>query len=221
VTTGLSSIKSFSFWQYHFSMTRDKILEAASREIEKNGMTQFRVKRVAYDAGISVALLYSYFDDREDLIAATIVHRFREILLDLAGTFTRPMRNVETCDDLRNAMREVIAEAQTPARTEARLARIESMSFARHNPTASMGIAEAKREASSLILGVFQPLQDKQLLANGMSAVAFARIWYALFFGQIELEGEHALAVGVDEWFTALTVLAEAAIRDHAHAPAF
>jgi len=68
---------------------------------------------------------------------------------------------------------------------------------------------------------VVQPLEDKELLANGMSAVAFARIWYALFFGQIELEGEHALAVGVDEWFTALTVLAEAAIRDRADASAF
>lgn len=202
-------------------MTRDKILEAASREIEKNGLTQFRVKRVAFDAGISVALLYSYFDDREDLIAAAIVHRFREVLLGLAETFTRPMRDVNSCDELRAALREVIADAQTPARTEARLARIESMSFARHNPTASAGIADAKRDASSLILSVVQPLEDKRLLADGMSAVAFARIWYALFLGQIELEGEHALAVGVDEWFTALTVLAEAAIRDHSNAPTF
>jgi len=36
-------------------MTRDTILQAASQEIELNGMTQFRVKRVAYAAGISVA----------------------------------------------------------------------------------------------------------------------------------------------------------------------
>ena len=60
-------------------MTRDTILKAASQEIELNGMTQFRVKRVAYAAGISVALLYSYFDDREDLIACAISHRFRYV----------------------------------------------------------------------------------------------------------------------------------------------
>jgi AcrR family transcriptional regulator len=194
-------------------MTRDKILESAAHEIELNGMTQFRVKRVAYDAKISVALLYSYFDDREDLIACAIVHRFREVLLGLAETFTHPLESVETTDDLRQALRVIIADAQVPARTEARIQRIESMSFARHNPTASAGIAEAKKEVATRIVSRVKPLEDKKLLAEGMSAVAFARIWYALFFGQIELEGEHALSVNADEWFTALTVLAEAAIR--------
>ena len=47
--------------------TRSRILESAALEIERNGLTQFRVKRVASEADISVALLYSYFTDREDL----------------------------------------------------------------------------------------------------------------------------------------------------------
>jgi AcrR family transcriptional regulator len=199
--------------EYPERMTRDMILEAASREIERNGMTQFRIKRVATDAQVSVALLYSYFDDREDLIACAIVHRFRQVLLGLAETFTRPLRDVSTTDDLRQAMRVIISEAQVPLRTEARIQRIESMSFARHNPTASAGIAEAKKETASRIVERVRPLEEMGLLADGMSAVAFARIWYALFFGQIELEGEHALAVDADEWITALSVLAEGAIR--------
>jgi AcrR family transcriptional regulator len=194
-------------------MTRDTILEAASREIERNGMTQFRIKRVASDAQVSVALLYSYFDDREDLIASAIVHRFRQVLLGLAETFTRPLSDVSTTDDLRRAMRVIISEAQVPLRTEARIQRIESMSFARHNPTASAGIAEAKKETASRIVERVRKLEEMGLLADGMTAVAFARIWYALFFGQIELEGEHALAVDAEEWITALSVLAEGAIR--------
>jgi hypothetical protein len=135
------------------------------------------------------------------------------VLLGLAETFTRPFRDVSTTDDLRQAMRVIISEAQVPLRTEARIQRIESMSFARHNPTASAGIAEAKKETASMIVERVRPLQEMGLLADGMSAVAFARIWYALFFGQIELEGEHALAVDADEWITALNVLAEGAIR--------
>jgi AcrR family transcriptional regulator len=199
--------------EYSLPMTRDTILEAASREIERNGMTQFRIKRVASDAQVSVALLYSYFDDREDLIASAIVHRFRQVLLGLAETFTRPLRDVSTTDDLRRAMRVIISEAQVPLRTEARIQRIESMSFARHNPTATAGIAEAKKETASLIVEHVRPLEEMGLFADGMTAVAFARIWYALFFGQIELEGEHALAVDAEEWITALSVLAEGAIR--------
>lgn len=170
-------------------MTRDRILESAALEIERNGLTQFRVKRVASEAGISVALLYSYFSDREDLIAATIVHRFRQVLLGQAETFTTPLRHVETADQLRSALRVMISDAQTPERDEGRILRIESISFAHHNLTASAGIAAAKQETSLQILEIVQPLADRGLLADGMSAVAFARIWYALFFGQISLEG--------------------------------
>jgi AcrR family transcriptional regulator len=194
-------------------MTRDKILEAAALEIERNGLTQFRVKRVASEANISIALLYSYFEDREDLIAATVVYRFRQVLVGLAVIFTTPLKGVETTDDLRAALKIMISDAQLPLRTDARILRIESMSFAGHNPAASTGIAAAKREASDLIMEHVQPLIDRNLLAPGVTGVAFARIWYALFFGQISLEGEHALSINCDDWLMALEVLAESMVR--------
>jgi AcrR family transcriptional regulator len=194
-------------------VTRDKILEAAALEIERNGLTQFRVKRVASEANISVALLYSYFEDREDLIAAAVVYRFRQVLLGSAEIFTTPLKDVETTGDLRDALKVMIADAQLPLRTDARVLRIEGMSFAGHNPTASSGIADAKRETSALIMKFVQPLVEKNLLAPGMSGVAFARIWYALFFGQISLEGEHALSINADDWLKALHVLADSMVR--------
>ena len=60
---------------------------------------------------------------------------------------------------------------------------------------------------------IVQPLVDKGLLAEGMSGVAFARIWYALFFGQIALEGEHALSIDSEAWLRALNVLADSVVR--------
>lgn len=200
-------------------MTRDKILDAAALEIERNGLTQFRVKRVASEAGISVALLYSYFDDREGLIAAAIVHRFRQVLLGTAEIFTTPLKDVQTASDLRAALKTMIDDAQLPYRTEARINRIEGISFAHHNPSASAGILDAKAEASDLIIKCVQPLVDKQLLADGMSGVAFARIWYALFFGQIALEGDHALSIDNETWLTALNVLANSMVKAESTQP--
>lgn len=198
-------------------MTRDRILEAAALEIEKNGLTQFRVKRVASEAGISVALLYSYFDDREDLIAETIIHRFRQVILGQADTFTQPLRNVRSRDDLRVALDRMLLDAQDPARDEQRLLRIDGISFAHHNVAASAGIAAAKAEASANIIEHVSPLEERGLLAPGMTAVAFARIWYALFFGQIALEGEHALSIDSETWLTALHVLTTAVIAPAAN----
>jgi len=192
--------------------TRSRILESAALEIERNGLTQFRVKRVASEADISVALLYSYFTDREDLIAATIVYRFEQVLLGQAEIFTTPLRDVTTPEELRAALTVMIADAQDPARDEQRLLRIDGISFAHHNTTASEGIAQAKAGASDKILQIVQPLEERGLLAPGMTAVAFARIWYALFFGQIALEGEHALSINSDAWLTALHVLANAVV---------
>ena len=194
-------------------MTRDKILDAAALEIERNGLTQFRVKRVALEAGISVALLYSYFEDREGLIAATMVHRYRQVLMGNAETFTTPLLSVETTDDLRRALTVIISDAQTPERNEARVLRIEGMSFAQHNLAASTGIAAAKEEVGELIASRVQPLVDKNLLAKGMSGIAFARIWYALFFGQIAVDGEKNLALSSAEWLEALHVIAHSMIR--------
>ena len=194
-------------------MTRDKILEAAALEIERNGLTQFRVKRVALEAGISVALLYSYFEDREGLIAATMVHRYRQVLLGNAEVFTTPLRHVETTDDLRTALVTMIADAQTPDRTEARALRIEGMSFAQHNAVAAAGIAAAKEEAGELIEQYVEPLATKNLLAEGMSPHSFARIWYALFFGQIAVEGGERLAITSNEWLEALHVIASSMVR--------
>lgn len=186
---------------------------AAVHEVEHYGLTQFRVKRVATEAGISIGLLYSYFEDREDLIAATVVHRFREVTMDIARIYVAPLAGVSTPCELRAALETMIAEAQLPRRTEARTLRLESLSFSRHNDSAREGIAAAKAEAGQYIADRVQPLVDLDLLAPGVSGVAFARLWYALFFGQIALEDDTALAIDTTEWLTALKVVADAVVR--------
>jgi AcrR family transcriptional regulator len=196
-------------------MMKDKILEATAVELDQHGLTQFRVKRVAALAGVSIPLLYSYFDNREGLIAAAIVHQYRIVMTGLVEIFTEPLKHVETAADLNSALAVMIAEAQEPERTTARLQRLEWISFAKHNVQASEGIAQVKRDASSTIMETVRPIAHMGLLADGVSGEAFARIWYALFFGQVAVAGEHALSISSDAWFSALSVLASATVRDH------
>ena len=193
-------------------MTQGRILEASIEELETQGITRYRVKRVAAAANVSVSLLYSYFEDREALLAATIVRRYRDEVLRTATLFTAPLVGVSTPEGLRAAMRQQIEDAERPERYRSRTLRIESFSFARHNETAASGIAAAQREAGNYIVGRIQPIVDRGLLLAGMSAASFARIWYALFFGQVALEGEHSLAASPEEWRASLYTIAEAMI---------
>lgn len=189
-------------------MTRNRILEASAKEIETNGISQFRVKRVAAEAGVSVALLYSYFVDREGLIAATMIHRYSEVLLTTAENFAKPLRNVESAEQLESALLRMISAAQTPERYSSRVLRMEGMAFARHNPEAESEMVKARAKASEIILEAARPLADKGLLAPGISPVAFGRIWYALFFGQIVFGDEDDLAISNEEWVASLGALA-------------
>lgn len=193
-------------------MTQGRILAASIEELETQGITQYRVKRVAATANVSVSLLYSYFEDREGLLAATIVRRYRDEVLRTATLFTAPLVGVSTPDALRAAMRQLIDDAERPERYRSRGLRIESFAFARHNHTAAEGIAAAQREAGNYIIGRVQPVVDRGLLLKDMSAAAFARVWYALFFGQVALEGEHPLAATAEEWRESLYAIAEAMI---------
>ncbi len=193
-------------------MTQGRILAASIEELETQGITRYRVKRVASAANVSVSLLYSYFEDREGLLAATIVRRYRDEVLRTATLFTAPLVGVSTADGLRAALQKMIDDAMRPERYRSRTLRIESFSFARHNETAANGIAAAQREAGNYIVGRVQPIVDRGLLLAGMSAASFARIWYALFFGQVALEGEHSLAATPEEWRASLYAIAEAMI---------
>lgn len=193
-------------------MTQERILAASIEELETQGITRYRVKRVAAAANVSVSLLYSYFEDREGLLAQTIVRRYRDEVLRTATRFTAPLVGVASTEELRGAMRQMIDDAERPERYHSRGLRVESFSFARHNQTAAEGIAAAQREAGNYIVGRVQPVVDRGLLPTGMSAASFARIWYALFFGQVALEGEHSLAAPPEEWRESLYAIAEAMI---------
>ena len=49
--------------------TRDRIVQSALDEIERNGIVGLRVADVAANAGVSVPLIYRYFRDRDGLLA--------------------------------------------------------------------------------------------------------------------------------------------------------
>jgi len=52
--------------------TRDRIVQSALDEIEKNGIVGLRVADVAIGAEVSVPLIYKYFRDRDGLLAEVL-----------------------------------------------------------------------------------------------------------------------------------------------------
>ena len=195
-------------------MTQDRILEASVHELDEHGVTSYRVKRVAERAHVSASLLYTYFEDREALVAESVAARYRRSVVAAAEHFARPLRAVATRDDLRRALFELIDQSQRPDRVHAHRVRLECLAFAQHNARAAAGIEAAKREAGAVVVGAVQPLVDHGLTSPGVDAVGFARLWYALFFGQVSLAGEgHPLAQTAVAWSRSLRALVDVVAR--------
>ncbi len=62
--------------------TRDRILQCALSEIEKNGIVGLRVADVASKAEVSVPLIYKYFRDRDGLLAEVLTETITTIFMN-------------------------------------------------------------------------------------------------------------------------------------------
>ena len=65
--------------------TRDRILQCALAEIEKNGIVGMRVADVAARAEVSVPLIYKYFRDRDGLLAEVLTSTTTSIFMKDIG----------------------------------------------------------------------------------------------------------------------------------------
>jgi TetR/AcrR family transcriptional regulator len=60
-------------------LTRARILKAAIRQFSKNGLAGARTEQIAEEAGVNKALLYYYFQSKEDLYSAALEFVFEEV----------------------------------------------------------------------------------------------------------------------------------------------
>ena len=68
---------------------RSLILAAACRVIQANGLAGASTRAIAAEAGVSGGTLYSYFDDRVDLLAKAIMEYARDLIRGVADLSTR------------------------------------------------------------------------------------------------------------------------------------
>ena len=195
--------------------TRERIIQAASHEMAEAGISKFRVRRVAKEAGTSIALLYSYFRDRDDVIAAAVISSYRQNLDETVALMCSPLVGVESSEGLRVALSALIDGSMESKLQLLRTQRNEYLAFARHNTVAAEGMAAILTEASARFYDAVVPLEQKSLLNPSMSARSFARIWLALL-SLNTFRGEHQLSLDAAEWRQAMTLLAETSVRSPA-----
>jgi AcrR family transcriptional regulator len=67
-----------------YDQMRARVVDAAERYVEANGLAKVRIEEVAEEAGCSRATIYRYFSDKDELIREVLVRRARRISARLA-----------------------------------------------------------------------------------------------------------------------------------------
>jgi AcrR family transcriptional regulator len=161
---------------------------------------------VARAADTSVSLIYSYFRDRDDLIAVVLVERYRRDIMELMEIICAPFEGVTTKTQFNDALMELVRRASDPDTVVGRRRRDESMSFAGHNLTAERGIDQVRAEIAGEFVTRVKHLEDLGLLRHDLSARAFIRLWFRLV--AVGTGGSHELAVSDEEWQEVLHLVA-------------
>lgn len=79
------------------ALTRDRIVDAATALIERDGLTSFTMRSLGRELGVSAMAVYGHFPSRDDLLVAVLT-RF------MAGLDTDPVPGERWDDTLRRTM---------------------------------------------------------------------------------------------------------------------
>ncbi|MDO8731576.1 MAG: TetR/AcrR family transcriptional regulator [Actinomycetota bacterium] len=120
---------------------RERLLLATERALRAG--RDIRVAEICKEAKVSAALIYKYFDDREDLIAEGYGRIYQGLVAqDLAGLADFPTEPAELRIAIRNQARQIFSRD----RDDIRWARLEALSHARINPGVARRIEKIRTE---------------------------------------------------------------------------
>jgi len=151
------------------------ILDAARELIEANGPNSLRVSEVAERAGVAVGLMYHYFDDRDDLVAAV---REAQFLARIEADIQSLARVVGPAEMDTQAVLSIIiddfSDPRSKKRRDYRLDRMDALVAARHNKDLTKRLTVAQRRLSASIQKTIERAKADGIVAAEVDTKALA-----------------------------------------------
>lgn len=164
--------------------TRDKILHAAIAILETDGEVGLRVDRVVEVAGFTKPVLYHHFSDREALLVAAQVERYRWSLDVGMGSLIDPVHGAPSSKEFIDQLVAAIGDFTSPEGRHRRRLRVEILGSAVQRPALHAAIIDANREFVASLgdflvrarkVGLIAPKRDPRDLAAWWLSVVVGR----------------------------------------------
>ena len=186
--------------------TRDRIVQSALDEIEKNGIVGLRVADVAANAGVSVPLIYKYFRDRDGLLAevlsGTIATNFMQDIYAMKDFVEKTSGTLRAKDLL-----PFMPSPMQPSRIRNRRLRTMAIAASFDIPKLADALAMNQRLMNEATQELIEMVRKRTGSKSSVSVQAVTLLFQALAFGLVINDHESHVVVSMAEYESLVTEL--------------
>ena len=179
--------------------TRSKLLNATIDAIASGGEGSVRVSSVASEVGVREPSVYHFFKNREALVEAAQIERYRRSYAEMMVPFEAAALMADSWDDFERSVRKIFAAIYTPARAEIRSIRMNVMGAAQTSPTIAAAVNEVNLENTESLARVMIFGQEKGWVTKDLDAMALAYWGIGQINGRVMAE-MNPTKVDLDAW---------------------
>jgi AcrR family transcriptional regulator len=179
--------------------TRAKLLNATIDAITAGGEGSVRVSTVAAAVGVREPSVYHFFKNREALVEAAQIERYRRSYLEMVLPFEAAALMSDTWADFERAVRKIFAAVYSPERAELRSIRMNVMGAAQSSPAIAAAVIEVNHETAESLARVMTFGQEKGWVTKDLDAMALSYWGIGQINGRVMAEMNPS-QVDLDAW---------------------
>ena len=179
--------------------TRAKLLNATIEAISSGGEGSVRVSNVASAVGVREPSVYHFFKNREALVEAAQIERYRRSYSEMMIPFETAAMMSDSWDDFERSVRKIFAAVYSPDRAQLRSIRKNVMGAAQSSPAIAAAVIEINHETAESLARVMTFGQEKGWVTRDLDAMALAYWGIGQINGRVMAEMNPS-QVDLDAW---------------------
>ena len=179
--------------------TRTRILEAAMSVIEDTGEGALRVQKIAEAVGVREPSVYHFFKNREELVEAAHVERYRRSHLEMVRPFEAGAALADSAEDFRRIVKKILSLVYAAEREHIRSTRMSVLGAAQTSPMIADAIRQINFDIHSKIADVLASAQEKNWIRKEVDPLAAAYWINGQILGRVMAEMDKD-QVDLDKW---------------------
>ena len=179
--------------------TRQQLVEATMAAIAYGGESSVRVSAIATAVGVKEPSVYHFFKNREALVEAAQIERYRRSYLEMILPFEAAALMADSWDDFERSVRKIFAAIYTPARAEIRSIRMNVMGAAQSSPAIAAAVIDINHETAESLARVMTFGQEKGWVTKDLDAMALSYWGIGQINGRVMAEMNPS-QVDLDAW---------------------